>query len=309
MNASRTNSTVAAVVVTFNRKELLCQCLDGILAQSRPVDALFVIDNASTDGTCELIQERYAESVRYVRMPENVGGAGGFHHGMKLAYDKGFEYIWIMDDDVLATQDCLELLLTETENARIVAPLHLSPIGEIVEVAQFRVAGKKSWTRETYIRDRYNDLSTIPPQIELSTLSFEGPLIHRSIIKEAGLPRADFFIHFDDSEYSIRVSRLKLGPILCITNAKMTRQNVKADGASSLWRGYHFWRNRLTSLRCHEEKLIWKFVIDAHYFLAYFRAVLLGRAPFGQMKVRFDAWRDSYSTPLRSRYLPPTPRS
>jgi GT2 family glycosyltransferase len=242
-------------------------------------------------------------------MPENVGGAGGFHHGMKLAYDKGFEYIWIMDDDVLPAQNCLELLLEEAKTARVVAPLHLSVEGEIVEVAQFHVKGKKPWARETYVCNLYKDLSLIPPRIELSALSFEGPLIHRSIVEIAGLPRADFFILFDDTEYSIRVSSLNLGPILCTTAARMTRLIHQSKPAHAPWRGYHFWRNRLYSLRHYEKKLIWKLAIDAHFFVAYLRAVLLGRAPLGDAKVRFDAWRDSYSTPLRSRYLPPMSRT
>jgi GT2 family glycosyltransferase len=309
MTESPTNSTVAAVVVTFNRKDLLCQCLDGILSQSRPVDALFVIDNASTDGTAAMISERYADRVRYVRMETNIGGAGGFHHGMKLAYDAGFEYLWIMDDDVLPASACLQFLLEGAKGARVVSPLHLSEAGDIVEVAQIRVDGRKSWARETYVSHHYKELPLLPPTIDLSSMSFEGPLIHRSVIEIAGLPRADFFILFDDTEYSIRVSTLDLGPILCITAGRMTRLQQANSGSPTLWRSYHLWRNRLFSLRRYEKKLIWRLAIDAHYFLAYFRAVLLGRAPLRDAKVKFHAWKDSYSNPLRSRYLPPMPRT
>jgi len=305
MNSTQAKSTVAAVVVTFNRKDLLCQCLDGILGQTRAVEALYVIDNASTDGTGDLIRARYADSVTYIRMSENLGGAGGFHHGMKRAYEDGFEFIWIMDDDVLPGRSCLEMLLSGTDAARIVSPLHLSVAGEIVEVAHVRIKGKRDWRLESYLCRRFNDVSRIPPRIEVSTVSFEGPLVHRSVIEKAGLPRADFFILFDDTEYCIRVSELNLGPILCITAARMTRLLSQPDGASPLWRSYHLWRNRLHSLRSYETGPLGKVVIDAHFFLTYFRAVLLRRVPIGEIRVRFDAWRDSYSRPFRSRYLPP----
>jgi rhamnopyranosyl-N-acetylglucosaminyl-diphospho-decaprenol beta-1,3/1,4-galactofuranosyltransferase len=61
------HETVAAVVVTYNRKELLRQCLGGILAQTRPVDAIYVVDNASTDGTDQMIAAEYADRVIYER--------------------------------------------------------------------------------------------------------------------------------------------------------------------------------------------------------------------------------------------------
>lgn len=85
---------VAAVVVTYNRKELLRECLNALLNQTRPLDEIIVIDNASTDGTQEMIAKEFPY-ITYVLMSENIGGAGGFHEGMKLAYEKGYDWIWV----------------------------------------------------------------------------------------------------------------------------------------------------------------------------------------------------------------------
>lgn len=87
---------VAAVVVTYNRKELLRECLQALLNQTRPLDEIIVVDNASTDGTDQMIPEEFPQ-ITHVRLPENIGGAGGFHEGMKLAYEKGHDWIWVMD--------------------------------------------------------------------------------------------------------------------------------------------------------------------------------------------------------------------
>ena len=97
------NVRVAAVIVTYNRKELLCECLDALLAQSFPLAGIVLIDNAGSDGTGALLKEKgYLESglCKYIRMEVNTGGAGGFHEGVKRAYDEGYDWLWLMDDDV-----------------------------------------------------------------------------------------------------------------------------------------------------------------------------------------------------------------
>ena len=107
-------SRVHAVVVTYNRKELLKECIDAILNQSVPVEKLILIDNNSTDGTNEYLEEYgYMKNpvIEYKRLSENIGGAGGFYEGMKLARSYSPDWIWIMDDDTVPTASCLEELL------------------------------------------------------------------------------------------------------------------------------------------------------------------------------------------------------
>ena len=106
---------VAAVVVTFNRKELLCECLDALLAQTFPVSRIVLVDNASTDGTYELLAEKgYLERgiFDYFRLPINSGGAGGFHEGVKRAYEAGFDWLWLMDADVEPMPGALERMIS-----------------------------------------------------------------------------------------------------------------------------------------------------------------------------------------------------
>ncbi|MFY9636747.1 MAG: glycosyltransferase, partial [Cellulosimicrobium cellulans] len=91
---------VAAVVVTYNRVDKLGRVLDSILAQTRPVDRLIVIDNASTDSTPQLLSVYDDDPrVEIVRLDSNTGGAGGFSAGMERAYERGADWVWIMDDD------------------------------------------------------------------------------------------------------------------------------------------------------------------------------------------------------------------
>src|SRR5260370_39055866 len=92
--------SVAAVIVTFNRKHLLGKCLEAVRAQTRPCERLFIIDNASSDGTAEFLaaQGFLDESPEYVRLPVNTGSAGGFHEGMRAAYEAGFDWACLTGD-------------------------------------------------------------------------------------------------------------------------------------------------------------------------------------------------------------------
>ena len=112
---------VYAVVVTYNRKQMLTECLNEILNQTVEVDKVVVVDNASTDHTREYLEERgYLDnpSVLYSAQEKNTGGAGGFYSGMKIARDAQPDWVWIMDDDVIPAEDCLEELLNARDHIK-----------------------------------------------------------------------------------------------------------------------------------------------------------------------------------------------
>ena len=107
------HGSVAAVVVTYNRKDYLSQLLPSLLASTRPLDAIYVVDNASTDGTQDFLAEHYGDvpTVKPVLLTDNTGGSGGFYSGVLAAYADGHDWFWLMDDDVTALPDGLEGLL------------------------------------------------------------------------------------------------------------------------------------------------------------------------------------------------------
>ena len=95
---------VAAVVVTFNRLALL-QRLVSRLRTLEAVDAILVVDNASSDGTGEWLAELTKAEPRVLcrTLPTNLGGAGGFQTGLQWSHDLGANLAWLMDDDGLPT--------------------------------------------------------------------------------------------------------------------------------------------------------------------------------------------------------------
>src|SRR5947209_6364655 len=122
---------VCAVVVTFNRKALLPNCLNSLLSQTRLPDAIVVIDNASTDGTRDLLDKDFPNLER-VNLPRNTGGAGGFKAGMHWALTRDFDWIWVMDDDIEMKPDCLENMLSFQDVGDMIHARKQMPWGPLI---------------------------------------------------------------------------------------------------------------------------------------------------------------------------------
>ncbi|HXF08264.1 MAG TPA: glycosyltransferase family 2 protein [Candidatus Acidoferrales bacterium] len=205
--------SVAAVVVTYNRKYLLIECLDALLMQTANLDRVYVIDNASTDGTSELLRTNgylANERIEYIKMPYNTGGAGGFHEGIRRAHVAGFGWIWIMDDDAEPASEALSLLRqTFRSEVAAVASLTVGRDGN----PQYKHRGWFNFSRkDDGIIDPINEGDIEADELPVNFASFVGLAINRAAIEKIGYPKKEFFIHYDDNEYCIRLS--SFGPII-----------------------------------------------------------------------------------------------
>jgi rhamnopyranosyl-N-acetylglucosaminyl-diphospho-decaprenol beta-1,3/1,4-galactofuranosyltransferase len=194
--------TVAAAVVTHNRKRLLVECVEAILGQTRPVAHVLVVDNASSDGTAEHLRERglFDRGVDYLRLEENRGGAGGFSEAVRRGRELDCEWLWLMDDDAEPAPDSLERLLDAPEAAdpKVVA---LAPK---VEYA----SGSLDLTQRGHFKRRLRYLGEAAyanGNAEIGYTSFVGSLLRTSAARALEPPRAEFFVWGDDVEYSLRL--------------------------------------------------------------------------------------------------------
>lgn len=187
----------AAIVVTYNRKELLVKCLDSLLRQTEPLERIYVVDNASTDGTEDVIPDD--ERVTYLRLEGNLGGAYGFAYGVREALRGHYRYVWVMDDDCFAEDDALERLLRWDGAAEALCGAVLARDGS------FDVHQRRNFNPVTLVETPISPETYAQSCVPIDMFTFVGTLIRVDAVRRVGLPVDDFFFMADDSEYALRL--------------------------------------------------------------------------------------------------------
>ena len=192
-----TEDRVAAVIVTRNRLAMLEECVGALTKQTRPVDEIIIVDNDSTDGTRAWLAER--PSLRVLHQA-NLGGAGGFHIGIRTAVERGHDWVWCMDDDGYPAADCLvQLLSLERDDLWLRGPLVLarddpSRLAFLLRPPGCDTIGTAGQAAGAAQNGLLWDVAC----------PFNGVLIHRQIVRLVGLPIAGMFLWGDENEYCLR---------------------------------------------------------------------------------------------------------
>lgn len=190
---------VAAIVVTYNRCSYLVRCIQALREQTCPTDIL-IIDNASTDGTAEAVRTYTdAGQVQYYNTGANLGGAGGFQYGMRLATEAGYDYLWIMDDDCIPEPTALEALSEADRQLD-------GQYGFLSGMAYWRDGSLCLMNiQKTGLRTKIADPTA--PLTPVIMATFVSAFFPAARVRECGLPIKEFFIWADDLEYTRRLSR------------------------------------------------------------------------------------------------------
>ena len=267
------------MIPTYNRKDLLAECLRGLLRQTRPLDEIVVIDNASTDNTEDKVRAEFGASVTYLRLAENTGSAGGFHEGIKLAYEHGHDWIWCMDNDAIPLEDTLQKLLdAESPSAgHVVAKAcwHTDPLtGE----------GRPGSVRVDFNKGRYlypNPADCSGRVIPVDCAPWAGLLISSEVIPRAGFPKVDMFSWADDHAFCLELR--KFGEILLVGTTTLYHPGLRSRVATvkrlgrdrvrieEYWKVYYGTRNKLYVGRLYF-KSQWRTVLK--FLASYMRGLL-----------------------------------
>lgn len=202
---------IAAVVVTFNRLEKLKTVLKSLENQTLLPSCFVIIDNASTDGTHDYLEDYRAHfplkgKVRLVieRLKTNVGGAGGFAAGMRAGYREGCDFMWIFDDDGYPQPHALERLY---EGYRTACGLLSPEIPFACSMVKF-IDGTISEMNNPVPTWDWGRLQALGEEnaILVSRCSFVSVLVPRWVVESYGLPYSEYFIWYDDAEYTQRIT-------------------------------------------------------------------------------------------------------
>jgi rhamnopyranosyl-N-acetylglucosaminyl-diphospho-decaprenol beta-1,3/1,4-galactofuranosyltransferase len=257
---NKETSRIACVVVAYNNGDNIGKLLESLLAQSKRIEEIIVVDNASSDDTAKVVKDRFPQ-VTLLANASNTGVGGGYAQGMEYGYQKGYEWVWLLDGDSLPQATALEELGKAFANLGEAHPrigiLASCPVNPLTNERY----GGFLW-RGRFVSLPVELARSQEPFAVDSTIS-SGCLVRRRVVEDVGLPRADFFMDFVDHEYNLRVRRKgyeivfvpsstiyhEIGQSLVIRSrvvraiARLATRGPLGIGAS--WRQYYVVRNEV----------------------------------------------------------------
>ncbi|QKZ11389.1 glycosyltransferase family 2 protein [Spirosoma sp. KUDC1026] len=227
--------SIVAIVVTYNRLNDLQKCLDSLRNQSRPLDAIIVVNNGSDDGTTEWLATQKA--LRVVTQP-NLGGAGGFATGIDTAYKANFTWLWCMDDDCIADPDALANLVNSPN------------LGPCIKNAM-SVSNRDKTELAFYVDRPSRNYRKVVDMTQFDLIYgvasfFNGTLVHREVVERIGIPDKKLFIWGDEVEYMTRAEKMGY-PVVTVPKSvfyhppSFDRNGIPWPGA---WKQYYAVRNQ-----------------------------------------------------------------
>jgi len=309
-------NAVAAVVVTYNRKQILEQCLSALNTQTFRPSEILVVDNGSADGTADYVTRMFP-GVRILRLLENSGPAQAFLEGLKETYNRGHVWFWLMDDDAIPDKNCLENLVKESDRFKAMVPVVKNPSGS----DDVRVVNTVRMIQSNLLRQEnpwklYHDIVSCYPLL--------GLLINREVISRVGYPDPQLFIQGDDIDFTLRIS--KYYPIKVVRSATIVHlateesmyeygrflwYNLRFISPIYLWKVYYATRNQVYLAKRYGSRraAVWQTLRIIRWGVAdTVKAVISGYQDPKRLQVYIDGLLDGWLGQLgrNVRYLPGT---
>jgi len=305
------NLSIASVTVAYNDAPVLPRQIEALLRQTRPLQEIVVADNASTDGTRELLAERYPQ-VTILPMSKNLGAGGALAAGLAYAaLEKRHDWVWMFDADSVPEDDTLEVLLEgissgEGGNGRVAmaAPL-------LVHRESGEYYPPLFW-RDGLVKPSSELLRQ--PVVFVDLLLGSGSMVRRDVVEKIGLPRADMFMCFLDFEYCLRARSHGYG-VAVITRSKLGHEvgkarRIRLPGCPRLWPDHAPWLEYYISRNLtyagwwlYPNRRTKRFIVRhlAHHALG---ALLFGSNKLACLKKMAQGFWDGRRAHLGIRFLP-----
>ena len=267
---------ICVLIVTYNRLNKLKKSLEAYDKQIVLPKRIVVVDNCSNDGKKEYLVEWEQQKEKYdkkiIFLDKNYGGSGGFYEGMRAITNEEFDWLWIADDDAYPEAEAFKILNTKIEENKeydVICSAVLTAEG--IDIAHRKtICSQKNYLGTPISIDNYSK-----SEFDINIFSFVGACISRNVLKQCGFPMKEFFIWFDDTEYSLRVNeKFKM---MCVPDIKVFHDTIIEKEWRYSWKTYYGERNKLYTLEKHLSPdefnrflLRYKLGMFKHFFTDYY---------------------------------------
>ena len=243
------NNKIGVVICNYNKKEFVIECIRTVLESKLGDESIdvYVVDNASTDGSADEIAKVYGSKVVLIVNTENLGGSGGFNTGLRAAMksDKQYDYLMCVDNDIEMDENNIHRLLEFLKNnsdvgmvgskiLRMQHPERLQELGAMIDFDKCTIVPN--------FKD-YLDDESIPKVQYCDYVPACSLMVRREVVEKVGAIPEDNFIYWDDMEWGYRVN-LAGYKVAAISDA-FVKHYMGTNSGTTYFSTYYFWRNRL----------------------------------------------------------------
>lgn len=257
---------IGVVIVTYNRLEKLKIALESYEKQKVKPKYILVVNNNSNDGTKEYLEqwkEKNNDIEKFIlNLDKNTGGSGGFYEGLKYSLGLDSDWVWVADDDAYPQENAFEMAQKYVENHKdsknklsAICGTVLKSDGITIDCSHRRRIYTTAFNRISQPYSKAKDYEQ--DEFEINGFSYVGTMINKEKLEQTELTKKDYFIYYDDTEHSYRLS--KLGKIVCIPSIKVIHDAPHSEMNEIVkWKLYYLVRNTLDFVKCNFDERYFK---------------------------------------------------
>ena len=239
--------TTGIVICNYNKKEYVLRCIQSVLESDTQDYSIYVVDNASTDGSADAILARYGVQVTVLKNPENLGGSGGFNRGIRHALSQNHTYIWCLDNDTLVDEHALSSMIQCLKNhpdvGLVGSRIYQMDQPGVLQENGIRIDYKNYCMDSPYL-NRVDD-GTLPDFLYADAVAACSLLIRTSVVREIGCMPEENFLYWDDTEWCCRCRDHGYQVAVCGTSYVLHAMGAKKEVVNT-FATYYAWRNWIT---------------------------------------------------------------
>lgn len=238
---------IGIVICNFNKKEYILNCVQSVLNAKGDNYDVFVVDNASTDGSAEALAEQFGHKITLLVNEENLGGAGGFDTGLEEVLKRDYKYYMLMDNDILVDENAIVSLydFLEDEKHKDVGMVG-SKVYFMDEPDVIWGYGGKIDFKDYVQKDQFKnmkDSDAIPETFYCDYVAACSLMVRADVVKKVGIMPKENFIYWDDMEWGYRFN--EAGYKVCVYGKSKIWHKAGGRNAGNTFIHYYMWRNRI----------------------------------------------------------------
>jgi len=286
------NFKIAVVIVTFNRCDELVKTISAIQNQGIIENDIIVINNNSTDNTKNILDSNY-KNIQSIHLNENIASAGGFSKGMQTAFEKGYDWVWLFNDDSRPVEGSLKSILAHLNSDKI-------------QIGLLKIANKDEnnkavllyWNgvRKPVSVDVSNDI------VQTDLITFDGCIISKKTIEKIGYCDPLYFMGTYEFDYCLKAKDAGIG-VYTLPNGLIEDGKLGGKNGTPPWRQYYNTRNHLWLALNRKSLVIFKgwLIREIKYTLSI---ILSGDKKIMRLVFKLRAIRDAFLNKRGKRYDP-----